>query len=60
MLDTSRIVARGYAIVQKNQKGSSRMQAFKKRMRLTLLMRDGSCSRGNTCPKKRNLENQQT
>ncbi|MBP2621294.1 exodeoxyribonuclease VII large subunit [Streptococcus panodentis] len=41
MLDTSRIVARGYAIVQKNQKVVESVAAVQEKDQLTLLMRDG-------------------
>lgn len=41
MLDTSRIVARGYAIVQKDQKVVESSQDIKVKDQLTLLMRDG-------------------
>jgi len=41
MLDTSRIVARGYAIVQKNETVIESSQDIKKKDQLTILMRDG-------------------
>ena len=41
MLDTSRIVARGYAIIQKNEKVIESSQDIKEKDQLTLLMRDG-------------------
>lgn len=41
MLDTSRIVARGYAIVKKEDTVVDSVQNLKKRDQLTLLMRDG-------------------
>ena len=41
MLDTSRIVARGYAIVQKNQKVVESSAGIEEKDELTLLMRDG-------------------
>ena len=41
MLDTSRIVARGYAIIQKNETVIESSQDIKKKDRLTILMRDG-------------------
>ena len=41
MLDTSRIVARGYAIIQKNERVIESSQDIKKKDRLTILMRDG-------------------
>ena len=41
MLDTSRIVARGYAIIQKNETVIESSQDIKKKDQLTILMRDG-------------------
>ena len=41
MLDTSRIVARGYAIIQKNERVIESSQDIKKKDQLTILMRDG-------------------
>lgn len=41
MLDTSRIVARGYAIIQKNEKVIESSQDIKEKDQLTILMRDG-------------------
>ena len=41
MLDTSRIVARGYAILQKNERVIESSQDIKKKDQLTILMRDG-------------------
>ena len=41
MLDTSRIVARGYAIVQKNETVIESSQDIKEKDQLTILMRDG-------------------
>ena len=41
MLGTSRIVARGYAIVQKNQKVIESTIGIEEKDELTLLMRDG-------------------
>ncbi|WP_148880341.1 exodeoxyribonuclease VII large subunit [Streptococcus sp. Marseille-P7376] len=41
MLDTSRIVARGYAIIQKNETVIESSQDIKEKDQLTLLMRDG-------------------
>ena len=41
MLDTSRIVARGYAIIQKNKTVIESSQDIKKKDQLTILMRDG-------------------
>ena len=41
MLDNSRIVARGYAIVQKNQKVVESSAGIEEKDELTLLMRDG-------------------
>ena len=41
MLDTSRIVARGYAIVKKEDTVVDSVQILKKKDQLTLLMRDG-------------------
>ena len=41
MLDTSRIVARGYAIIQKNQKVVESSAGIEEKDELTLLMRDG-------------------
>ena len=41
MLDTSRIVARGYAIVKKEDTVVDSVQNLKKKDQLTLLMRDG-------------------
>lgn len=41
MLDTSRIVARGYAIIQKNETVIESSQDIKEKDQLTILMRDG-------------------
>ena len=41
MLDTSRIVARGYAIIQKNEIVIESSQDIKEKDQLTILMRDG-------------------
>ena len=41
MLDTSRIVARGYAIIQKNERVIESSQDIKEKDQLTILMRDG-------------------
>ena len=41
MLDTSRIVARGYAIVKKEESVIDSVEALKKKDQVTLLMRDG-------------------
>ena len=41
MLDTSRIVARGYAIVKKEESVVDSVESLKKNDRVTLLMRDG-------------------
>lgn len=41
MLDTSRIVARGYAIVKKEESVVDSVENLKKKDRVTLLMRDG-------------------
>ena len=41
MLDTSRIVARGYAIVQKEESVVDSVESLKKKDQVTLLMRDG-------------------
>ena len=41
MLDTSRIVARGYAIVKKEESVVDSVEKLKKKDRVTLLMRDG-------------------
>ena len=41
MLDTSRIVARGYAIIQKNETVIESSQDIKKKDQLIILMRDG-------------------
>lgn len=41
MLDTSRIVARGYAIIQKDETVIESSQDIKKKDQLTILMRDG-------------------
>ena len=41
MLDTSRIVARGYAIVKKDSKVIESVKTIKKEDELTLIMRDG-------------------
>lgn len=41
MLDTSRIVARGYAIIQKNERVIESSQDIKVKDQLTLLMQDG-------------------
>ena len=41
MLDTGRIVARGYAIVKKEDTVVDSVQNLKKKDQLTLLMRDG-------------------
>lgn len=41
MLDTSRIVARGYAIVQKESKVIESSAGIEEKDELTLLMRDG-------------------
>ena len=41
MLDTNRIVARGYAIVKKEETVVDSVESFKKKDQVTLLMRDG-------------------
>ena len=41
MLDTSRIVARGYAIVKKEESVVDSVESLKKKEQVTLLMRDG-------------------
>ena len=41
MLDTSRIVARGYAIVKKEETVVDSVEKLKKKDQVTLLMRDG-------------------
>ncbi len=41
MLDTSRIVARGYAIVKKEESVVDSVESLKKKDQVTLLMRDG-------------------
>ena len=41
MLDTSRIVARGYAIVKKEESVVDSVDSLKKKDQVTLLMRDG-------------------
>lgn len=41
MLDTSRIVARGYAIVKKEESVINSVESLKKKDQVTLLMRDG-------------------
>ena len=57
MLDTSRIVARGYALVQAGDQVLDSVDTIKEKDALTLVMRDGQVEvEVKSCRKKRNLK----